>query len=837
MRNYPGSGSQTSPIFISDDEDGMSASSRRSFDSESSVKTGFKLTIPHSPSHRGSHKSTSQSADTKSKMMRVSLQGRQVGETVSKTRKRKRDQSDLSADTTVSRSTHPLPSEPAFTASKSKRNKHAERYNRRSGNEAHHRQVFDDAAFEPESYSLPYSLGTAGPSGSSVPVLEDLPTLSMESPAFSSSEWVNSMAQASDSSYMQSYTPAPWNTFLSPPWTCQPLLPDFDQPLILPPSSSISISSLPEKPVRNIRTIPAQKSLPTNTIGMPYTKDPEGRRGDFKPSSHTVFESKPHITYPHRPEPSRCLVMDQLPKLSRTPQWLNDWSQNACGAEPVFLAIDSSSAKALLEFSSSDHAEKAWGSPILGKDLRNLSIAELKGKPRVDLIKVWWYRSTSLDLIFARKELEEGEIEDDEPLVDGRKESKKEKRARLAKMVKDDKLKLVDFAPKRGSSALPDSPLDAMVTEPYPLNTNMTASPPLPTRVPIVNAPVDSLTPSHQTHETGLNPLGFQPHPSTSAHKPSAPKSSPVLTARPVLSLSSPSSTTPSTVLADSSAAKIMTPDSSVVMRSLLERQRELQERIAQSKQEIERKQALASKSSDTAMQPLIEQVASPALLDEPPSTSTSISTSESPQLDTHDLRRMALASQQSKNRNAETTSTTDSTISRTGSDFARTSNSGSPDANSGTPITSIIADIGLDDLAVTFIEESIQTSTSRFMPPPPAPPASAAMHHPNRSNLMARREQLEYQIAETKRLMNMLSQTTTKQGKDQIMAQIRQLSRSQEQPPPEPAPPPLMSKSAYPSFLVKSIEPMKSLWPESIPDGGILILSDDEDDDSDHDD
>lgn len=38
----------------------------------------------------------------------------------------------------------------------------------------------------------------------------------------------------------------------------------------------------------------------------------------------------------------------------------------------------------------------------------------------------------------------------------------------------------------------------------------------------------------------------------------------------------------------------------------------------------------------------------------------------------------------------------------------------------------------------------------------------------------------------------------------------------------------------AYPSFLVKPIEPAKPLWPESIPDGGIFIMSDDEDEDDD---
>ncbi|KAJ4490278.1 hypothetical protein J3R30DRAFT_3263320, partial [Lentinula aciculospora] len=77
------------------------------------------------------------------------------------------------------------------------------------------------------------------------------------------------------------------------------------------------------------------------------------------------------------------------------------------------------------------------------------------------------------------------------------------------------------------------------------------------------------------------------------------------------------------------------------------------------------------------------------------------------------------------------------------------------------------------EDLAVSFIQESIQTIK-------PTPPAVAVKTQPNNTpvGLAARRQQLEYQIAETKRLMELLSQTTTKQGKDSIMTQIRELSR-----------------------------------------------------------
>ncbi|KAJ3998782.1 hypothetical protein F5050DRAFT_1535635, partial [Lentinula boryana] len=80
------------------------------------------------------------------------------------------------------------------------------------------------------------------------------------------------------------------------------------------------------------------------------------------------------------------------------------------------------------------------------------------------------------------------------------------------------------------------------------------------------------------------------------------------------------------------------------------------------------------------------------------------------------------------------------------------------------------------DDLAVSFIEESIKAAKPTFLPL--APPASAVKPQPSRLELAARREQLEYQIAETKRLMGLLSQTTTKQGRDNIMTQIRERNR-----------------------------------------------------------
>ncbi|KAJ6562607.1 hypothetical protein B0H19DRAFT_888642, partial [Mycena capillaripes] len=77
-----------------------------------------------------------------------------------------------------------------------------------------------------------------------------------------------------------------------------------------------------------------------------------------------------------------------------------------------------------------------------------------------------------------------------------------------------------------------------------------------------------------------------------------------------------------------------------------------------------------------------------------------------------------------------------------------------------------------LDDLAVSFITETIQTlmpGASAF-PPPPPPTSTAA--------LAAKQRRLEEHIAESKTLMAQLTGARSKQEKERILAVMRERSR-----------------------------------------------------------
>ncbi|KNZ80112.1 Putative oligopeptide transporter [Termitomyces sp. J132] len=197
------------------------------------------------------------------------------------------------------------------------------------------------------------------------------------------------------------------------------------EPPPAPPPASIPAFAAPTAP------------LSTQTIGMKPDHDPSSKHGLFvippnttKGNADASSKGEPYI-----PNPARTLVIEQLPKSHRTQDWVNKWSKSACGAYPVFLCIDHPGAKALVEFATAELARKAWGSPRLGVALVGLKTHQLKGRPREDLIKVWWYRVDGVGANAGVGEIEEGEIEGDaaekEIEVPVKKETKKERKARL----------------------------------------------------------------------------------------------------------------------------------------------------------------------------------------------------------------------------------------------------------------------------------------------------------------------------------------------------------------------------------------------------------------------
>lgn len=239
----------------------------------------------------------------------------------------------------------------------------------------------------------------------------------VESPAASTSAWVSSMAMAADKPRTPWYPPRPH--------------------LMFPPAIDTASISYP-MPHSLTPTAHSKKSQPPQIIGMKPDPDPYSKHGTFHISSATT-QSRPSGDSQkdaYIPNPARTLVMEKLPKQHRTADFAKSWSKSACGAYPVYFAVDYPSGKALVEFATAELARKAWGSPKLGNAFAGLKPHQLKGKPREDLIRVWWYRVDGIGAEAGVGEIEEGEIEGDagetEVSVPAKKETKKERKARLA---------------------------------------------------------------------------------------------------------------------------------------------------------------------------------------------------------------------------------------------------------------------------------------------------------------------------------------------------------------------------------------------------------------------
>ncbi|RDB27899.1 hypothetical protein Hypma_002212 [Hypsizygus marmoreus] len=274
-----------------------------------------------------------------------------------------------------------------------------------------------------------------------------------DSVAASTSSWVSSMALAA----AEPPVPEPMQ-----PWESYPRLPEWHPPplppLPIPPLPVEPLSKPPPIPTLHPRPTPVAKKVkhnvpepipaplpapvalpkpaPAAPIGMQPDQDPSSKHGLFQiPASTSSSGTAP--AEPYIPNPARTLVVEQLPKTHRTKDFVNTWSKSACGAYPVHVIVDAPAAKALVEFATAELARKAWSSPKLGANLAGLKTHQLKGKPREDLIKAWWYRVVGVGAGAGVGEIEEGEIEGDatekEVEVPAKKETKKEKKARLAR--------------------------------------------------------------------------------------------------------------------------------------------------------------------------------------------------------------------------------------------------------------------------------------------------------------------------------------------------------------------------------------------------------------------
>jgi len=240
-----------------------------------------------------------------------------------------------------------------------------------------------------------------------------------------------------------------------------------------PRGADWSTKVIPMRPVASLPPRP-KKSLPppSQIIGMQPDQDPYSKHGIF----HLAASSQPQSSDgkgPYMPNPARTLVMEQLPKSHRTHDFVNSWSKSACRAYPVYVAVDVAAAKALVEFATAKLARKAWGSPKLSAGVAGLKPQQLKGKPREDLIRVWWYRVDGVGAGGGVCEIEEGEIEGDagerEVSVPLKKETKKERKARMAK---EREAKLIaeraDTGIRDGNAVQQQFQSEAQVNPPHP---------------------------------------------------------------------------------------------------------------------------------------------------------------------------------------------------------------------------------------------------------------------------------------------------------------------------------------------------------------------------------
>ena len=497
------------------------------------------------------------------------------------------------------------------------------------------------------------------------------------------SDWVSAMALAGSfpdpAVYVNQYqwpahfVPAPPPTPTPPP-PPPPPNPSPPRPALLERVSSPH--RLPRKP----------PSLP-QPIGMMPDTEPHSKHGVFQFSSTNLSNRRSNTSY--MPNPACTIVMEQLPKTHRTIEFVKQWARRASGVPPLCIVVDPPSAKALVEFPSAKLSRKAWESPRLGAEYVGLKTHQLKGKPRTDQIRVWWYRVDGVGAGAGVGEIEEGEIDDDTLDRKGQPESKKARKARLAR------------------ERLEKATQKAAMREPL----------------------ADEAVKVEATHEE-VDSIASSREPSAApVETPAAEAATATATATPTPILASP---IPAAPVSDPPATNL-----SEMKRTLLAKQKALEEKIAQSKLEM-------SKMT----------IAPPP----PPSPEDNKAVEDR-------LRKLVLQSQKAK---AQPVASLDPPTPSTTGDSTPTAVQ---------VHTSAVSSFSLEDLAVSFITETISTfqQSRNALAPRPQP---TRQNSNTKEELAARRKQLEEYIADSKMLMTQLTQARTKQEKDRLLALMREKSR-----------------------------------------------------------
>ncbi|KAF7325979.1 Fecal droplet protein [Mycena kentingensis (nom. inval.)] len=677
--------------------------------------------------------------------------------------------------------------------------------------------------------------------------------------------------------------PSNWNPPVAQPIHIEPLpLPPPQTPVLpasLPPPPPLATAPVNPASTSTSTTAPVPAKKPVSpTIGMNPDSDSNSKHGIFNYSPLTITSVAQNGAHakPHVPNPARTLVMEQLPKTHRTKDFVKSWCKGACGSNPVYWAVDPQSAKALVEFTTAELARKAWGSPKLSPPGH-----PIKGKPRADLIRVWWYRVEGVGAGAGVGELEEGEVEGDEDEREAslppsetsnqavKKETKKEKKARLARerlqrlgnAKMQPNVPIIPPSPYPSTTSLYSASMQDDIAPYSPQNWPMggwnepstssfahwqppalPAPPPRELHVPSydlhIAALVDAIQPAKADNTDVVDADMELDTPASDTVPFLLPDMDDVATgtgaSSPVITqLSSSGSRGSMTPPMEPRAMKNVPKGPSYVKRSLLARQKELEERIAKGKMELERRKG-ATPDVSPAPAPTVD---APPLTLVPPPVEDAASME-------NNLRQLVLKSQRNrlKQQQQQSLPLQAPPVASPPSPTAVSppppppppsasilSSAGSSQPPS--PTTSVaVSAFSLDDLAVSFITETIQNYV-------PAPKPTL------KEELAAKQRRLEEHIAETKALMAQLAAAKTKPERDRIMAIIREKSRQMESnltPTPTPTATPFMipPPSSKTTSAVKPVVPLAPVvrlrWPESRNDVCVLVISDDEDEDED---
>ena len=298
------------------------------------------------------------------------------------------------------------------------------------------------------------------------------------------------------------------------------------------------------------------------------------------------------------------------------------------------------------------------------------------------------------------------------------------------------------------------------------------------------------------------------------------------------------STPTPPDTPSDTRAIKGPPTAPNYTKRSLLARQRDLQERIARSKLELNKASTQTSPNiTPSEVAPIVP--ASPAIPD---------ADKDANQASVEDnLRRLVLDSKRNRAANLIMTTTVDAmesdsevtSLSLPGSHT--TSNTSPMSRESASPIPALFGSPmlsptqeTLDDLAISFITEAIQT-----VKPLQTRPSPALVKH----ELAVKQQKLEQHIAESKLLMAKLNSAQTKQERDVILRVMRERSRcvflqhvkGLQRPlrivfrmMEADLKSPTLTNTMKHNFATKVAPRVR--WPETPQDAGVLIVSDEED-------